>query len=81
MELDEETLETLGYGAEKALRDIAKKLTKNRAEYNEYMRLYMQQWRKDNPKATKIINKRAKLKAKLKKGKRGTTKANSTTKK
>lgn len=52
--LDEETLETLGWGTQKAIEGLAKHLGYKSA----YLREYMRQWRKANPDKYKAIYKR-----------------------
>ena len=51
MELDDETLETLGWGTQKAKEELARHVGYVQAYKTEYMR----KWRKDNPDKSKAI--------------------------
>ncbi len=48
MDLDDETLETLGFGQQKAYEVLAADMEYARAAYNKYMREYMREYRKLN---------------------------------
>lgn len=65
LELDEDDLESLGWGGQRAYEVLAADLEYASAAYNKYMREYMRQWRINNAAKAKKIAKasRANIKA------------------
>lgn len=57
MDLDEDDLESLGYGAQKAYEARAVDMVYARVYFNRFMREYMAKWRKQHPDKVKEYGK------------------------